>query len=95
MPESALRGLEGPAPSFGPQTGAPRPFAEVLKEALQQVNRLQAEAQAQAEALARGEVTDMHSVTLAIERAQLALELTIAVRNKLLEAYQEISRMQV
>ncbi len=82
-------------PASDQAAGAPRPFAEVLKEALQQVNRLQVEAQMQAEALARGEVTDLHSVALAIERAQLALELTIAVRNKLLEAYQEISRMQV
>lgn len=74
---------------------APRPFSEVLKQALQQVNRLQVEAQAQAEALARGEVQDLHTVALAIERAQLAMELTVAVRNKLVEAYQEISRMQV
>lgn len=77
--------------------GAPasRPFSEVLKEAVAQVNALQIEAQKMAEAAARGEVSDMHTVALALERAQLALELTVAVRNKLVEAYQEISRMPI
>lgn len=72
-----------------------RPFSEVLRDALAQVNQLQLEAQAQAEALARGDVQDLHRVSLALERAQLALELTVAVRNRLLEAYQEISRMPI
>ena len=72
-----------------------RPFSEVLRDALAQVNQLQLEAQAQAEALARGDVQELHRLTLAVERAQLALELTVAVRNRLLEAYQEISRMPI
>ena len=82
-------------PGGSGQGTAVRPFSQVLKEALAQVNQLQLEAQAQAEALARGDVQDMHQVTLAVERAQLALELTVAVRNRLLEAYQEISRIPV
>ncbi|HEY8425810.1 MAG TPA: flagellar hook-basal body complex protein FliE [Limnochordales bacterium] len=77
--------------------GAPgvRPFGEILKDAVAQVNALQLEAQQMAEAVARGELTDMHRLALTVERAQLALELTVAVRNKLIEAYQEISRMPV
>ncbi|HEY8486992.1 MAG TPA: flagellar hook-basal body complex protein FliE [Limnochordales bacterium] len=97
--EAGLRPAGGPglaqagAPAAG--QGAAKPFSRVLQEALDQVNRLQLEAQAQVEALAAGQVDDLHRVALAVERAQLALELTVAVRNKLLEAYQEISRMPV
>lgn len=74
---------------------ATRPFTQVLKDAIAQVNDLQIQAQQAAEAVARGDVTDLHRVSLAIERARLALELTVAVRNKLIEAYQEISRMPI
>lgn len=80
-------------PAAGPS--ASRPFGEVLKDAIAQVNALQIEAQQMAEAVARGELADVHRLALTLERAQLALELTVAVRNKLVEAYQEISRMPV
>ncbi|MBE3598028.1 MAG: flagellar hook-basal body complex protein FliE [Limnochordaceae bacterium] len=79
----------------GSRSQPARPFSEVLRDAIEQVNALQLQAQDAAEALARGDVQDVHQVSLAIERAQLALELTVAVRNKVLEAYQEVSRMQV
>lgn len=88
----AAAGAAG-ASAAGPS--ATRPFGEVLKDAIAQVNALQIEAQQMAEAVARGELTDVHRLALTLERAQLALELTVAVRNKLVEAYQEISRMPV
>lgn len=70
-------------------------FAETLQQALAATNALQLEAGRQAELLAAGLVDDAHTVTIAAERASLALQLTVAVRNKVLEAYQEIMRMQV
>lgn len=82
-------------PSNRSGQSATRPFGQVLKDAIAQVNALQLEAQQMAEAVARGELTDMHRLVLTLERAQLALELTVAVRNKLLEAYQELCRMPV
>lgn len=70
-------------------------FADVLKGFLQDVNRLQHEADALTTQLAIGQVDDLHQVTIATEKAYLALQLTTAVRNKVVEAYQEISRMQL
>ncbi|HEY8498711.1 MAG TPA: flagellar hook-basal body complex protein FliE [Limnochordales bacterium] len=91
---AAAPGAAGARPAGGGAAGV-RPFGEVLKDAIAQVNALQLEAQQMAEAVARGDLTDMHRLALAVERAQLALELTVAVRNKLVEAYQEISRMPI
>ena len=42
-----------------------------------------------------GEVTEVHDVMIAAKESQLAFELLVEVRNKLLESYQEIMRMQV
>lgn len=89
----ALRPPSQPAAAL--RAGGTRSFAEVLKDAIQEVNALQVEAEQAARDLASGQVEDVHKVTLAVEQAQLALELTVAVRNKLIEAYQEISRMQI
>lgn len=46
-------------------------------------------------ALAAGQVDDISQVIVAAEKADIALQLTLAVRNKAVEAYQEIMRMQV
>lgn len=81
------------APAAATQAGPS--FAETLQQALAATNDLQLEAGRQAELLAAGLVDDAHTVTIAAERASLALQLTVAVRNKVLEAYQEIMRMQV
>jgi len=62
---------------------------------LSEVNAAQLEAEAAAVSLALGEVHDVHQVTLAMEKADLMLQLTIRIRNKAIEAYQEISRMQI
>ena len=47
------------------------------------------------EALASGQAPDLHSVTIAAEKATLSFQLAVQVRNKALEAYQEIMRMQL
>ncbi|NLM52717.1 MAG: flagellar hook-basal body complex protein FliE [Firmicutes bacterium] len=70
-------------------------FGEVLKRALNEVNELQLKSQQAAVSLALGEVKDVHQALITMEQARLALELTVQVRNKLIDAYQEISRMQI
>ncbi|MDI6870345.1 MAG: flagellar hook-basal body complex protein FliE [Bacillota bacterium] len=77
------------------EQGKAAPFAEMLKTALGQVNAALKESDAAAERLATGEATNLHEVVLATERANLALQLTMAIRNKILEAYNELMRMQV
>ncbi len=76
------------------QTGAPG-FGQVLADAINKVNELELAAEQGSMQLAAGEVTDLHQVMLAAEKAELALDLTLAMRNKVLEAYQEIMRMPV
>jgi flagellar hook-basal body complex protein FliE len=66
-------------------------FAESLKK----VADLTSNADTMAEGVATGSLTDVHQFTTAAAKAQLGVELTVAVRNRAVEAYQEIMRMQV
>lgn len=70
-------------------------FGEMLGKALNKVNEAQVQSStAQLEFLI-GEVQDIHQVTIAGEKAKLTVQLAVEVRNKMVEAYQEISRMHV
>lgn len=71
-------------------------FAGVLKEALSEVNALQFQQQAAETALVAGvEDVSLHQVMIITEQARLSLEFTMAVRNKIMDAYNEIMRMQI
>lgn len=70
-------------------------FKEIVKDAVKEVNHLQSQADGFAVRLAAGDVEDVHQAMIAMQKAKLALDLTIQVRNKVIEAYQEIMRMQV
>lgn len=76
-------------------SGSDSEFADILRQALAEVNQLQHDADRASLQLALGQIDDLHQVTILTEKAHLALQLTVAVRNKIVEAYQEISRMQV
>jgi flagellar hook-basal body complex protein FliE len=69
-------------------------FADALGEAIQRVDGLQHEADQQAAAVANGG-GNLHETALALEKADVALRVAAKVRNKLVEAYQEVMRMQV
>ena len=77
-----------------PRENAPGVFTDLLLKNLQDVNRLQLQADDAAKQMVLGEVDDIHQVMLATEKAKLAMQLTVQVRNKLVESYQEIARMQ-
>jgi flagellar hook-basal body complex protein FliE len=70
-------------------------FGEALERAVRTADELQRRADATALAFADGRTDDVHAVMVAMEQASLALQLAIQVRNRLLEAYQELIRMQV
>ncbi len=70
-------------------------FGDVLERALDTVNDMQTRADRLTERLAAGEVRDIHQVMIAVEQVNTALQLTMQVRNKVIESYQEIMRMQV
>lgn len=70
-------------------------FREVLEKSLGEVNNLQHIAEEKIQKFATGEVTDLREVMVAAEEANLAFQFTLEIRNKIVEAYQEISRLQV
>lgn len=70
-------------------------FEKILGQALGPVNNLQQQAAALDHKLASGQLEYIHQATAMAEKASLALELTLQIRNKALEAYQEIMRTQV
>ena len=70
-------------------------FPQVLEEVVNNTNDLQQKASVLAEKFVLGEVTDLHEVMIAAEEAGVALELVMEIRNKLVEAYQELMRMAV
>jgi len=74
---------------------ASQSFGQALEQAVDQVNTLQTEADKLAQDLASGKLEDLHTVMVAMSKASLALEFTIQVRNKVIEAYQELMRTQV
>jgi flagellar hook-basal body complex protein FliE len=69
-------------------------FLETLRGAMDQVNDLQGAAEAKVGALLEGNGMDVHSAMIAVEKADLSFQLMMQVRNKIVAAYQEISRMQ-
>jgi len=81
--------------SIEKQTIGPESFADLLAKGVNSVNELQDKAGAMQVDLALGKPVELHQVMLAATKAQIAMELLIEVRNKLIEAYQEISRMPV
>jgi flagellar hook-basal body complex protein FliE len=70
-------------------------FADTLKEAIGNVNELQKESDAKVEALATGKTDDIAGVMITAEKAEIALRAMVQVRNKIIDAYQDIMKMQV
>ncbi|NMB35003.1 MAG: flagellar hook-basal body complex protein FliE [Firmicutes bacterium] len=73
----------------------PTAFGELFQSALQKVNQQQLEAEEAVQGLISGEIEDLHQVMIATEKARLSLQLTVQVTNKVVEAYKEMTRMQI
>ncbi len=72
-----------------------RTFGAFLEDSIAQVNRLQHEADRAIAELATGRGASLHDTMLSLEKADLSFRLMMQVRNKIVEAYQEVLRMQV
>ncbi len=70
-------------------------FEDIFKQFINDVNDLQQVAKESIEKLSAGEITDVHQVMVAVEKAGIAFDLMMEIRNKMIEAYQEIMRMQI
>ena len=70
-------------------------FADVLKNSVQEVNKMQMDAGQATRDLAQGKVESVHEAMIAMEKASVSFNLMVEVKNKLLAAYEEMMRMQV
>lgn len=70
-------------------------FADTLKSAIQSVNELQQKSDKSMQDLATGRTDNVADVMIAAEKADIALRLMVQVRNKIIDAYQEVMKMQV
>jgi flagellar hook-basal body complex protein FliE len=70
-------------------------FVDVIKEAVGDVNMLQVQAGKAVEQMVSGEAANIHDVMIAIEKARTSFDLLLEVRNKALDMYRELMRMQV
>jgi flagellar hook-basal body complex protein FliE len=69
-------------------------FGESLRSALDEMGSLQSRAETKVADVLEGNGADVHSALIAVEKADLSFQLMMQVRNKIVSAYQEISRMQ-
>jgi flagellar hook-basal body complex protein FliE len=91
-----LAGIRPPDLERGAEAGKGEgSFANLLKDSVSEVNRLQKEAGEAITAYATGEKASLHDTMIAIEQADVSFRLLMQVRNKIVEAYQEVLRMQV
>ncbi len=70
-------------------------FGDILSDAMKEVNRAQLESNEQIQRMLSGEIQDVHTAMIAVQKADLSFQMMMQVRNKLIDAYQEIMRMQV
>jgi flagellar hook-basal body complex protein FliE len=91
----ALQTLAQQATKLSPTDGKSEDFGKMLMDVIKEVNSSQNNAAEMQNAFMTGQNVELHELMISMERAGLAMELTLQVRNKVLEAYQEIARMQV
>lgn len=70
-------------------------FGDMLKNKIDEVNNQQVNAENVTEGFVKGDTTDVHNVMLATQEATMSLQLAIQMRNKIVDAYQELNKMQV
>ena len=78
----------------GADSGGPS-FADTLAESLDKVNTMQKQADVAIQDFVAGDTRNIHETMIAVGKADLAFRLTMQVRNKIVEAYQEVMRTQV
>ncbi len=95
--------------AVGPQSAAPKEgypftmgvekgektFSDTMKEQILKVNNVQEQADQSIVDLTTAKNTDLHQTMIAVEKAEVTFQMMMQVRNKLISAYEEISRMQV
>jgi len=87
----ALRSLQGSGGGSAPNA---EPFGDLLKSAVEQVNQVEKQAHLAVTGLLSGTGVDVHQAMIASEKASMAFEMVLAVRNKAVQSYQSVMSMQ-
>jgi flagellar hook-basal body complex protein FliE len=87
-------GAAASAASTGNAGSAATPFSDLMTDAISQVNQLDGQARAAVDGLMTGSGVDVHQAMIATQKASMAFELALAVRNKAVQAYQQVVGMQ-
>jgi flagellar hook-basal body complex protein FliE len=97
MSLSPVRGLYEQYKSgmLAPEEDSGISFTSVLKDSLKKLQQSQVEADAAIQGFLNGQISDVHKVMLTMQKADITLRLALQLRNKALQAYEEIMRMQV
>jgi len=89
----SVTGVASPTAPGSPE--AAKSFSELVSSGLDNVQQAQSSADSLAQQAATGDLTDLHDYMIASTQAQLATDLTVTVRNKAVDAFNEIMRMQI
>lgn len=84
-----------PTAAPGPAESGDGTFGKLVTQHLQQINQTQVDADSAIQQLVTGEADDIQDVVLSMAKADLTFRLVLEIRNRLIESYQEIMRMQV
>lgn len=86
--------IAAPGAATAPAVSGKTPFSDLMTDAIGEVNSLQEQASAAATGLMTGTGVDVHTAMIASEKAEMAFEMALAVRNKAVQAYQQVMGMQ-
>lgn len=84
--------LARPSDDNAPGTAS---FGDILTQAISDTNKLQQQSSEEVQKLLAGEVQDVHTALIAVQKADLSFQMMMQVKNKLIAAYEEVMRMQV
>ena len=87
--------VTGGKPADGIESAGGKDFKEILLNSLDEVNRLQQEADNRTQELLSGKTDNVADVFAAVNKAEIAFDLLMEIRNKLLDAYQEIKQIRI
>jgi flagellar hook-basal body complex protein FliE len=98
---AAVAATQGAVPATGAMfgaaqgAGAPDAFANFMQNQISELNASVGAAESAMQSLASGKPVELHEVMISLERARLSVQTFVQVRNKLVESYQDLMRMQL
>jgi flagellar hook-basal body complex protein FliE len=91
---SSMSGVPAGLPSVNRASDTSAPFGKLFSDAVGDVNTLESQARSAVDGLITGTGVDVHQTVIATQKAEMAFELALSVRNKAMQAYQSVMGMQ-